>query len=217
MGYRRIRVGDRFGRLVVVEKAPRLGGSRLTAYVCLCDCGESHVAVGGMLARGDTKSCGCLARDLSRARQLKHGLSEHPLYQVWGSMKRRCGNKKDAAFKNYGARGISVCKEWANSFELFHQWAMEHGYSPGLHIDRINNDGNYEPNNCRFITQGMNNRNSRRAKLRPSAVEQIRKFLSLGFPQILLAKRFHVSRSAISNVARGRTWGDLGRNAEVNL
>ena len=193
MGYRRIRVGDRFGRLVVVEKAPRSGKSALAAYTCLCDCGNNHVAVGAMLTRGDTKSCGCLARALSRDRQLKHGLSTHPLYGVWGLMRQRCTNERGRSFKDYGARGIMVCEEWANSFESFYQWAISHGYSPGLHIDRINNDGNYEPKNCRFISQGMNNRNSRRAK------------------------RFHVSRSAISNVARGRTWGDLGRNAEVNL
>ena len=88
-----------------------------------------------------------------------HKLSHHPLYEVWASMKKRCYTKKNTAYKRYGKRGIRVCDEWKNSFKIFYNWSINSGWELGLEIDRRNNDGNYEPLNCRFVTRQRNMRN----------------------------------------------------------
>ena len=93
-------------------------------------------------------------------RQKTHGLSDHLLYGVWNAMKDRCVNKKSKYYKHYGGRGISVCKEWVKDFKKFYDWAIG-TWRKGLDIDRINNDGNYEPSNCRFVSRCTNSRNRR--------------------------------------------------------
>lgn len=93
-----------------------------------------------------------------------HGLTRHPLYVSWRSMRQRCLNKNNTAYHNYGGRGITICDEWLNDFVSFYEWALSNGYKKGYTIDRINNDGNYEPSNCRWITvkeQSYNRRTNR--------------------------------------------------------
>jgi hypothetical protein len=94
-------------------------------------------------------------------RRFKHRLHNHPLYSRWANMKSRCTNINIRDYQYYGGRGIIVCEEWAVNFQTFHDWAMNHGWKPGLELDRIDNDGNYEPSNCHFITHKKNNRNKR--------------------------------------------------------
>ncbi len=89
----------------------------------------------------------------------KHGLTKHPLYHVWGSMKRRCYNKKDRAYKWYGAKGIGICDEWLNDFKCFYNWAISNGWAKGLSIDREKNELGYSPENCRFITMAKQQAN----------------------------------------------------------
>ena len=91
---------------------------------------------------------------------LKHGYSRHPLYSVWNGIKNRCYNKNEKQYGVWGGRGISVCDEWINNPKAFIEWALKSGYKKGLFIDRINNDMDYEPNNCRFITRANSNRNT---------------------------------------------------------
>ena len=91
----------------------------------------------------------------------KHGLYYHPLYRVWAGMKHRCGNEDADYYKDYGGRGISVCDEWIENPKSFIKWALSHGWEKGLEIDRENNDGNYTPNNCRFVDRTTNNNNCR--------------------------------------------------------
>jgi hypothetical protein len=91
----------------------------------------------------------------------QHGLRYHPLYQVWAQTKNRCYNKNDKRYKDYGGRGISVCLDWKHNPKVFIEWALTHGWKKGLCIDRINNDGNYKPDNCRFVTRAESNRNKR--------------------------------------------------------
>lgn len=151
-------VGDRVGRLTVVD--------RLTSVQTLvvCDCGRYKVVDNSGLVSGESKSCGCLRRDLMREKRTKHGKSRTKIYGVWAGMRGRCSSPSNTAYKTHGARGISVCAEWSSSFELFKAWAEQNGYREGLCIDRINNDGNYEPSNCRWVTIRENCNNTRRSR-----------------------------------------------------
>ena len=112
--------------------------------------------------KGIAKSCGCLKERVSKeGTNIKHRLTHTRLYRIWGNMKRRILNPKFTHYFEYGGRGISICEEWKNDFMSFYDWAMSNGYSDELSIDRIDNDGNYEPNNCRWVTQTIQTRNQR--------------------------------------------------------
>lgn len=151
--------GKRFGRLTVISLKSTSSGN--TIWNCKCDCGKEVKVSRNCLTSGNTKSCGCLKKELDMTRNKKHGLSNSRIYKIWAGMKKRCNNPKDSNFKTYGARGITVCEEWKADFISFYNWAMENGYQENLTIDRINVNGNYEPSNCRWITQSEQTRNVR--------------------------------------------------------
>lgn len=158
-------VGKRFGKLVVLEMAPGYKNGQCS-WICQCDCGRiTEPIAGSNLRKNITKSCGCYRKekavDLGKATR-KHGMHGTRIYFTWQNMKARCHNPENHHFKWYGARGIRVCEEWRNSFEAFYDWAMANGYRDDLTIDRIDNDGNYEPSNCRFVTIADQNRNTSR-------------------------------------------------------
>lgn len=104
-------------------------------------------------------------KGISNIKNIKHGMASkgkiHPLYRVWASMKSRCYNKKYHNYSDYGGRGIIICDAWINNYEIFHNWAIENGYKKGLSLDRENNNGNYEPSNCRWVTNKIQSRNRR--------------------------------------------------------
>ena len=152
--------GLRFGRLSVIERAGS-NARRHATWLCRCDCGNTTVVSGADLRSGNTKSCGCYHDDVSRVLRTSHGSYGTKLYYVWLSMKGRCLNPKNKAYKNYGARGVTVCDEWLNNFESFQQWALSNGYEEGLSLDRIDNDAAYEPSNCRWVTSVVQNNNRR--------------------------------------------------------
>ena len=153
-------LGQRFGRLTAIEEAGKdKHGSIL--WRCKCDCGNECVVVGYSLRRGDSKSCGCLQRELARQRHETHGDAKTRLYKAYDGIKYRCLNKNAKAYPRYGGRGITMCDEWLESFEAFRDWAVSNGYRDDLTIDRIDVNGNYEPNNCRWVSMKVQQRNRR--------------------------------------------------------
>lgn len=160
-------IGNRYGRLFVIDKAePHISksGRAYTAWLCRCDCGNTVVVIGDNLKRNKTHSCGCYQKEFLSCRMKTHGESEYRLYGIWEQMRNRCYRKSVLHYSDYGGRGIIVCDEWKNSYESFRDWALVNGYQDNLSIDRINNDGNYEPDNCRWVSaaQQANNRRSNR-------------------------------------------------------
>ena len=159
--------GEKFGRLVVlkrVEDIRRPNDKPRKRYLCRCDCGNEKIVYAENLTRNLTKSCGCLQREKTSEAHKTHGETDSRLYNIWCGMKRRCNNPYDNAYHCYGARGICVCDDWMQSYEVFRDWALQNGYSDSLSIDRIDYNGNYEPSNCRW-TDSVGQANNRSTNL----------------------------------------------------
>lgn len=155
--------GKRFGRLVVLERSGS-DKQRNIVWKCQCDCGNIHYVKGALLKRGAVTSCGCKQKEACMhvvELGTKHGLSHHPLYQIWKSMRKRCNCKTEKSYPNYGGRGITICSEW-DDYAVFHKWALDNGWHKGVSIDRIDNDKGYSPENCRMATNKMQMRNRRK-------------------------------------------------------
>jgi hypothetical protein len=148
--------GDRYHKIVIVrelDKRINPCGMSQRVFLFRCDCGVEKSATLAHIRTGSVQSCGCIVRT-------KNGMGRSSLCNVWRGIKSRCYGKANA--KYYSERGITMCEEWRNSFEAFKDWSMGNGYEHGLQIDRINNDGNYEPSNCRWVSAKVNANNRRK-------------------------------------------------------
>lgn len=155
--------GNKYGRLTVLKRVEdaKNGAKR---WLCKCDCGNEKIVRASNLISGSTKSCGCLQKEngIKRGKSsASHGMCGTHIYRVYRQMISRCYNPKKDGYKRYGGRGISVCNEWLgeNGFINFYNWSLENGYDESLQIDRIDNNGNYSPDNCRWVTAKENMRN----------------------------------------------------------
>ena len=157
-------IGEKINNLELLEEMPLYrfkNGDSKRMFKFKCFCGNEFISMLSSVKSGNTKSCGCHNIKMIKQSRTKHALSNHLLFKVWASIIRRVENNKDKSYINYGGRGISIYSHWRNDFKSFYDWCIENGYKEGLSIDRINNDGNYEPSNCRFTdrhTQVMNRR-----------------------------------------------------------
>jgi hypothetical protein len=190
--------GKVFGRLTALRIDPSYTKGAMR-WICSCSCGEVRSVSRGSSLSGRTTSCGCYMRQVVKALRATHGLSKTDLYFVHYEMRARCGRDTHHDYKNYGGRGIKVCQEWLNSIDEFYKWSVSTGYRKGLTLDRINVDGHYEPNNCRWVTQQVQCRENNR-RLKP--VIQDGKIL---YSRISLASKLSgANRSSIGDAVKGK-------------
>ncbi len=191
--------GRRFGRLEVIERRGCLKG--MATWLCKCDCGIDKLVASYYLLNGKTRSCGCLANEHENkfgSHRATHRMTRSKIYRTWASMLSRCNNRNVPGYKNYGARGIKVCDRWL-SFDNFY---ADMGNAPkDMTLDRIDNDGGYSPENCRWATRSEQSRNRRIAKNAKILVIDGKKRLVID-----VAAEYGINRSTLrSRISRGWT------------
>lgn len=197
--------GQRFGRWTVLRYAGYHNGCAF--WECRCECGTIRDVRAAELRYGRSKSCGCfkaeVAAKTTALRSTKHGKYNTRMYRIWCGMKKRCSpscSKHD--IERYYGRGIRVCPEWEHDFEAFYKWALSHGYDDSLSIDRIDNDGNYEPSNCRWVTEEVQANNRSTSNFITYNGETL--------TEKQWAKKLNISYGTIRyNLSRGKTLEDI--------
>jgi hypothetical protein len=187
---------QRFGRLIAV--APT-GTKKWGVYLwaCVCDCGNHHIAAVNSLLAGLVQSCGCLRNEAAKKTATRHNAYGTPTYKTWDSMIQRCTNVNTLSYKNYGGRGISVCAQWRD-FSVF---LADMGERPqNTSLDRINPDGDYTPDNCRWASTTTQARNQRRPRLTYEQAQKIRDMYLQGAGPKFIADTLGVTRNQVGSV-----------------
>lgn len=188
--------GQKFTRLTVIRPAEKSRTGE-TRWVCRCDCGKETIVQSNNLKSGLVKSCGCYRTDYLSEAHTKHGGAKRQgkrtkLYSIWIGMRRRCFDESSPSYPNYGGRGITICPEWKDDFSAFRSWAVKNGYKPNLSIDRIDNDGGYSPENCRWAdarTQALNRRSNRHITFNGETHTAYEWDIILGFKRGTISRR----------------------------
>ena len=192
---------------LVSSKVLKKGKMLYSKYICAC--GNERYYPEYVINKGKIKSCGCLKKERISKLKYKDGLKAEnlKLYQIWASMRKRCNKEKDKAFSNYGARGISVCDEWNNSFKSFYDWSISNGYIEGiLSIDRRDNNGNYCPENCRWVNKSTQTQNTRRSIgiIKANLIKQ--DFKSGAYTDLQIAHKYGTSRATVQRIKYKKTY-----------
>lgn len=211
-------VGKKYGRLIILDEATPVNGRR--KVICKCDCGKVKEITLTHLRAGNILSCGCLQKERVVETHGKHNDRKNKLYSRWKSMKQRCNNPNNPAYKNYGARGIKVCEEWNSDYLKFKEWSINNGYSEELEIDRIDNSKGYEPGNCRYVTSYINNTNRRNTVIVEGV--PIRKYIKEKNPKnpktfisdYYIAKKIHSNENIIKKIELVRSRKKIGIKIE---
>lgn len=206
-------IGKRFTRLIVKEYHSTI--NRKLCYLCICDCGNEKIVSAGALNCGNTKSCGCLWIEAKGKTSLIHGLSHTSLHKNWCGMIGRCYNTNHISYKNYGGRGIKICKSWL-TFVNFKNWAFKNGYAPDKSIERKNNDKSYSPTNCKWATRAEQSYNKRsNIKVIIDGVELNSKevFEKYGIHPTMLSGRLKRGKTGLEAVKKPRRSGKKHRES----
>jgi len=192
----------RFNRWLVLGPAESQGSTLMADAVC--DCGTRKTVNYQNIRQGKSKSCGCLRHEISQKINLSHGRTKTKTYKIWLGMKRRCTNKNERFYPEYGGRGIKVCDRWAASFEAFLQ---DMGECPEGHsIERLDVNGHYEASNCKWLPRALQAWNTRANKLDFATAQQIRLEVGQGVRSTVLASRYGIDRTMVNKIVRGENW-----------
>lgn len=197
----------KFGRLTVIRRV--ISDTKFIFWYCHCECGNEAIVLGGNLKKGHTKSCGCLQSEFTVSRSSTHGLRKSAIYRTWASILQRCNQPRSHNYKNYGAKGVAVCREWYD-FKTFHDWAMANGWKRGMNIDKDIIPKRlgipallYSPEMCSVVTVKENIRARNATKLTIEKALEIRN--SKEKTSVLMAKH-GVGKTTIGNIRRGDSW-----------
>jgi hypothetical protein len=196
--------GQKFNLLTVVSLHSVKNGK--VRWNCICECGNKTEARSNNLKSGSVKSCGCLRKTNPTIKT--HGLTNTRLYHIWENMKARCYNPNIASFKNYGARGIKICEEWLKDNNMFFEWAMNNGYNETLTIERIDNNLDYCPENCKWIPIGDQPYNKRNV-LGIEKVHEIRILFNSKIKLKDIAAKYEVCVSTIKKIKYGKYYANV--------
>lgn len=199
--------GKKIGRFTVSDKT-EVRKIRHRYYLCTCDCGKDKWVNARSLITGKSVSCGCYRNEqLSKKMSKPDSIKKGKLFIIYCGMRSRCYNMKSNNFHLWGGKGVSICEEWINNYEAFRDWALANGYKEGLSIDRKESDKNYEPSNCRWITQ---RENSSKGKMNLMRVRLVRKLYETNiFSKERLAEIYGIRVGSVRNILSKKTWATI--------